>query len=209
MPKGFTDSEKEIIARRLLEQGEILFSTYGLKKTNVDEIARAAGISKGAFYGFYESKEALFMDILEQIETRFRVEMFSTISQPGPSPRARLFAILKRAFTLVEGMPILQFLSSGDYDMLFRRMPAGMLEEHLANDRVFLEELIARCREAGIPIRVPVDQVTGLLYPIVLAYLQGAALGPYRFGGNLDMLLELTAAFCLGEVELQYQSPVD
>jgi len=207
MPKGFSESEKEIIASRLLEQGQILFSSYGLKKTSVEEIAKAAGISKGAFYGFYESKESLFMDVIEQIEIRFRQEMFALIDLPGPSPRSRLFAVLKKAFSMVETTPILQFLSGGDYDMLFRRVPASVLEEHLASDRVFLDELITRCQNAGIPIQVGVDQITGLLYPIVLAYLQGSNPGPIRFGGNLDLLLELVAAFCLGEIELQLQPP--
>ena len=54
MPKGFTEHEKELIGQRLLEQGYRLFSAYGLKKTNIEEIARAAGISKGAYYNFYE-----------------------------------------------------------------------------------------------------------------------------------------------------------
>ena len=74
------------------------FSAYGLKKTNVEEIAEAAGISKGAFYIFYESKEALFMDVIEQAEIRFRQEVLAAVDLPGPSPRARLFAVLKKAF---------------------------------------------------------------------------------------------------------------
>ncbi len=46
MPKAFSEREKELLTQRLLEQGYRLFSAYGLKKTNVEEIAQAAGISK-------------------------------------------------------------------------------------------------------------------------------------------------------------------
>ncbi len=45
MPKGFTPQEKELIGKRLLEQGYRLFSAHGLKKTNVEEIAQAAELS--------------------------------------------------------------------------------------------------------------------------------------------------------------------
>jgi AcrR family transcriptional regulator len=45
---------------------------YGIRKTNVEELTEAAGISKGAFYSFYPSKEELFMDILEEIEEEVR-----------------------------------------------------------------------------------------------------------------------------------------
>ncbi|RPJ03614.1 MAG: TetR/AcrR family transcriptional regulator, partial [Spirochaetaceae bacterium] len=60
MPKGFTEREKELIRKKLYTEGTRLFGQYGVQKTTVDEIAKAAGISKGSFYGFYDSKEELF-----------------------------------------------------------------------------------------------------------------------------------------------------
>ncbi len=110
MPKPFSEHEKELIAGRLLEQGHKLFSAYGLRKTNIEEIAAGAGISKGAFYNFYDSKETLFMAVIEQVEIRIRQELLAAIDLPGPSPRARLFSVLKKAFTLIETIPILQVL---------------------------------------------------------------------------------------------------
>jgi AcrR family transcriptional regulator len=207
MPKAFSEHERELIGERLVEQGYRLFSAYGLRKTNIEEIAKAAGISKGAFYSFYESKEALFMDVIEQAEIRFRQEILAMIDLPGPSARARLFAILKKAFSLLKTIPILQFLTGSDYDLLFRRMPPEKLQEHLASDRAFFEELIARCQKAGIPIQAPSEQITGLMYPLVLTILHEEDFDPYNFNGSIDLLLELVAAFCLGEVEMQVQKP--
>jgi AcrR family transcriptional regulator len=209
MPKGFSEREKELIGQCLLEQGYRLFSAYGLKKTNVEEIARAAGISKGAFYNFYASKEALFMDVVEEAEVRLRQELLAAVDLPGPSPRARLLAVMRKAFSLLETIPILQFLTGSDFDLLFRRMPPGKLQQHLANDRAFLVELIARCRQAGIPIQAQPDQIIGLLYPLVLAILHAGEFGPYNFSGSLDLLLELVATYCLGEVEIEGQAAVD
>ena len=208
MPKAFNEHEKELIGKRLLEQGYRLFSAYGLRKTNIEEIAQAAGISKGAFYNFYESKEALFMDVIEQAEIRVRREVLAVIDLPGPSPRARLVAVLKKAFTLFEAIPILQFFTGSDYDVLFRRLPAEKLQEHLAGDRAFFEELLARCQDAGIPIRAPSEQIVGMLYPLVLAILHEDDWGRNYFSGSIDLLLELVAAFCLGEVEIQLQKPI-
>ena len=201
MPKGFSEQEKERISKRLLEQGYRLFSAYGLKKTNVEEIALAAGISKGAFYNFYESKEALFMDVIEQVEVRVRQEVMAVIDQPGKSARARLYAVLKKAFDLFEQMPILQFVTSSDYELVFSRIPAKTLQEHLANDRTFILELIDRCQKAGIPVQAQPEQIIGLLYPLVLSILHKEDFGQYNLSGSIDLLLELVAAYCLGEVE--------
>jgi AcrR family transcriptional regulator len=209
MPKGFTDNEKKLIGEKLLEAGHKLFAVYGLKKTNVEELAKAAGISKGAFYIFHESKEALFMDVVEQAEKRVRKEVLAAIDLPGPSPRARLAAVLKKAFSLFETMPILKYLTGGDYDLLFRRLTEERLQEHLVNDQAFFEELLARCRNAGIPIQAQPEQIVGLLYPLVLALLHENDLGRNEFSGSIDMLLDLVAAFSLGEVEIQVQNPAN
>jgi len=203
MPKGFTDHEKELIRKRLVKEGYKQFSAFGLKKTNIEELARAAKISKGAFYLFYESKEALFMDVAELAEQRFRQELLAMIDLPGPSPRARLCAIFQKAFALLKTIPILQLFTGSDYDLLFRRVPPEKLEEHLANDRLFFEELVTRCRSAGIPIRARPEEFLSLLYPLVLAALRGDDLGGDRSLGSIDPLLELVAAFCVGEVELE------
>jgi AcrR family transcriptional regulator len=202
MPKAFTEYEKELIRQKLLEQGYKQFSAYGLRKTNIEELAQAVGISKGAFYIFYESKEALFMDVIEMVEERFRQEIFVAIDLPGDSPKARLYTVLKTAFALAKAMPILQFLTGSDYDLIFRRIPAEKLQEHLASDRLFIQELIARCQAAGIPILVPPEEIIGLLYPLILSILHEEDFAPYNIRDSIELLLELVAAYCLGEIQV-------
>lgn len=210
MPKAFTEQEKELIRKRLLEQGYKQFSAYGLRKTNIEELAEASGISKGAFYLFYASKEALFMDVVEQVEQRLRQELFAMVNLPGSSPRARLFALLHHAFDRVKTIPLLQFLTGSDYDLLFRRVPPETFQEHVAHDRAFINELINRCQNAGIPIRVRPEQMISLLYPLVLTILhEDEYAGTFPLGGSVDVFLEVIAAIWLGEIELQLQPPVN
>lgn len=205
MSKAFSEHEKELIRKRLLEQGYKLFSAYGLKKTNIEEIAKATGISKGAFYKFYDSKEALFMGVIEQAENHVRQQILDVIDLPGASGRARLFAVLKKAYSLFREIPILQFVTGSDYDLLFRRIPAEKLQKHLANDRAFIDKLVTHCHEAGIPIQVPPEQIVELLYPLALSIIHEDDLRKTGFSSNIDLLLELVAAYCLGEVEIQLQ----
>lgn len=206
MPKAFTEQEREQIRKRLHEQGHRQFSAYGLRKTNIEELAEAAGISKGAFYLFYPSKEALFMDVVEQVEERLRQELFAMVDLPGPSPRARLFAILHHAFHRVKTIPLLRFLTGSDYDLLFRRLPPETFQEHVAHDRAFIDELITRCQNAGIPMRVRPEEMISLLYPLVLTILhEEEYAGTFPLGGSVDVYLELVAAVFLGEIELQLQ----
>jgi AcrR family transcriptional regulator len=202
MPRGFSQQERELIAGRLLEQGDRQFTALGLRKTSVEDLARAAGISKGAFYLFYDSKEALFMDVVERAERRFRVEVLAAVDRPGPTPRARLLAVFKQAFTLLRTIPVLQVFTGSDFDLLFRRIPAEKLQEHLASDRQFFDLLLGRCQAAGITIRARTEDIIGLFYTLVISVLHQDDFGTNNFPAAVDMLMELIAAYCVGEVEL-------
>jgi len=68
----FTKEARQVIRQSLLQQGRKLFLRYGLRKTNVGELARAAGIAKGTFYHFFDSKEELFTEILRTAQNDMR-----------------------------------------------------------------------------------------------------------------------------------------
>lgn len=207
MPRGFTEREKDLIRKRLVETAYKRFSVHGLKKTSIEELAEAAGISKGAFYLFYESKEALFLDVGELAEKRFRQGILSVIDLPGHSYRSRFLAVLSKSLSLFKTIPILQSLTVSDFELLLRSVPPERLEKHLAGDRVFFEELVARCKDAGIPIRAPVEEIRALLYSLFLTVMHEDDLGPNKFEGTVDLLMELVAAYCVGEVEIGVQEP--
>ena len=42
-----------------------LFVTKGLKKTSLEELTSSVGIVKSSFYTFFESKESLYLELLE------------------------------------------------------------------------------------------------------------------------------------------------
>lgn len=68
MPRGFTDYEKEIITEKLMQECKFSWQKYGYKKTSIDELCKNVGISKGAFYIFFNSKEALFYQTLKVVQ---------------------------------------------------------------------------------------------------------------------------------------------
>lgn len=50
---------------KIMDSAVKLFSTRGFSAASVDEICEEAGISKGAFYHHFESKQALFLALLD------------------------------------------------------------------------------------------------------------------------------------------------
>jgi len=68
-------ARSEETRQHILEAASRLFSQAGYNATGVAEICQAAGVSKGAFYHHFPSKQAVFLALLEgwlhQIDTGF------------------------------------------------------------------------------------------------------------------------------------------
>src|SRR5450631_2438302 len=63
----------------LLRASEAVFAENGLVAAKVEEISRRAGLSKGAFYLHFESKEEAFTNVVESFLARMSALL--------PSPR--------------------------------------------------------------------------------------------------------------------------
>jgi AcrR family transcriptional regulator len=63
---------------RLLESAKTLFSQRGYYATSVEDIVASAGLSKGAFYFYFKSKEELFKSLVEEMHLNIakRLENF-------------------------------------------------------------------------------------------------------------------------------------
>lgn len=69
--RSITASNGSVDVRRgILEEAGRLFLHYGFKKTTMDDIARRVGISKGALYLHFTSKEAIFSEISNELRSR-------------------------------------------------------------------------------------------------------------------------------------------
>lgn len=73
MTRRLTDQGRERKAQ-LLEHAERLFSERGFAETRVVDICEAAGVAKGLFYWYFDSKEALFAELVREMRLRLRRE---------------------------------------------------------------------------------------------------------------------------------------
>jgi AcrR family transcriptional regulator len=83
---------------RLLDAAKEIFEENGFLEARISDIAERAGLSHGAFYHYFESKEQVFREIAEALDDRLSEPMESVIFAPGSSadPRERLFVALHR-----------------------------------------------------------------------------------------------------------------
>lgn len=61
--------------KKIIEEAEILFTENGYDATSVKDICEKVGISKGAFFHHFPTKEFLFLEILEKYLSDLNIKM--------------------------------------------------------------------------------------------------------------------------------------
>ncbi|GAA3523329.1 TetR/AcrR family transcriptional regulator [Amycolatopsis ultiminotia] len=64
---GAAADEQAAVPRRLLQQATKLFAKQGFDRTSVQEIVAAAGVTKGAMYHYFGSKDDLLYEIYARV----------------------------------------------------------------------------------------------------------------------------------------------
>ncbi|HEX2593604.1 MAG TPA: TetR/AcrR family transcriptional regulator [Rhizomicrobium sp.] len=121
-----------------------VFARYGFKKTSVDDIARAAGISKQGLYLHFPSKEEVFVAGLKKYLTENHAAMERELFRE----RAPLFDRLVAAFDAWFGEYIETF-SSVNTDIIEagHRLSGAMMDEYKALFRVSLTRALTESAE--------------------------------------------------------------
>ena len=71
----------EATKKRLLKSAVRVFAKKGVQAASIDDIARDAGYTRGAFYANFKSKEDLFFALIEQRTAEDLVALRSKVSQ--------------------------------------------------------------------------------------------------------------------------------
>jgi len=75
---GLRESKKRQTRKAILAAAIKLFSEKGFEETSIEELARAAGVGKGTIYGYFSTKQEIFLafceDEIEYVFTRLEEE---------------------------------------------------------------------------------------------------------------------------------------
>ena len=74
---------------QLIEAASELFAERGYDETRIVDIVERAGVAKGLFYWYFENKEALFRDLVEENRHRLRRAQAAAID-PEAEPLRRI-----------------------------------------------------------------------------------------------------------------------
>ncbi len=78
---------------QILDTAARVFAEQGFHRASVSAVAAACGLSKAAIYHYYDSKDALLFDLLDNHLTDLR-DRIAAVPDPGAGPQAHLRAVI-------------------------------------------------------------------------------------------------------------------
>ncbi len=145
MPKVVPGYKAEARAR-IVEAATRLFTTKGYRRTTMDDVADALGVSKGALYLYYRSKVELLEEIQAENRRWSRRWMQDALAEGDPSDR--LFGAFDEVFRSANNRAQLslwfEILGEAAHDEEIRRAILHDHREDLRSLRKFLAELRRR-----------------------------------------------------------------
>lgn len=159
----------------ILDAAQQVFEQYGARRANVEDVARAAGVSRSTLYRAYPNKDELLQAVLTRQAEEFLNELDA--ASVGLPPREAVVESFSRGIALTREIPLLARLVETEPEII-----TGM--GGLSNTSLIIAlagQVAATLRRSGATM--PVDElnvVAELMMRIAYTYI----LNP---NGNLDM----------------------
>jgi TetR/AcrR family acrAB operon transcriptional repressor len=171
---------------RLLDAAGSLFAQWGFDKTSVDEIAREAGISKGAVYLEFPNKEELFKAVLHAELASYMGEWLRRFERdPGDYSFAKM---IQHSLAVISGNPFVKAIMTRDQRLLgsFLRRDPELISMAISVRTEFFKQMQAA---GAMRDDIPAEVLAHLMSAIGYGVIAGDDVIPPRDRAPFDELL--------------------
>ena len=175
MRKSLSEKEQNSIKAKLISNCRFCWERYGYRKTGVAELASMSGISTGAFYSFFPTKEALFIATANDFLTKL-YELMTACRLQKPTKHDFAAGFKKCIDEMFENKWI--FSLREDIETFLRKLPEDFLEHDFQQD---LLDISAIAGLYGLKAKVSMEEIVAVLHTLLMSiYLTDIIGTPHR-----------------------------
>jgi AcrR family transcriptional regulator len=93
----------------ILRAAEVVFCSHGYPDASISDVIDAAGISRGTFYLYFDSKDALYLELIDRF-TGLMTAALEVVDPHGPDPALRIMENVGRVVDVAFDHPELTLL---------------------------------------------------------------------------------------------------
>jgi AcrR family transcriptional regulator len=180
------EQRKARTRRDLLAAAARVFGRHGYHAATVDDIAREAGFTKGAFYSNFESKEEVFVELLADRSRNWTIAVANAYGGEGPLPE-RLQRGGQALTRIVNDEADWMRLSVEMWSQSLRdpRLRRRVAEAHEESRQIIARLAAAVAEESGATLPIPSDQVGTLAIALTDGFLIQRLADPKRLPAHV------------------------
>ena len=172
MRKALSEREQHAIKTKLLESCRVCWERYGYKKTGVAQLASMAGISTGAFYAFFPSKEMIFIETANAFIQKLYALMAAC--KPAAPTKYHFVSGFKQCIDEMFQNPWI-FSLRADIETFLRKLPEDFLEQDFRQD---LLDITAVVNLYGITPKVSMEEIVAVFHTLLMSIYLTDIIGP-------------------------------
>ena len=172
--------------QQLLDAAESLFASRGYGPTRIADICEAAGVAKGLFYWYFETKESLFAELVRSVRQQLRRAQAAAMD-PDADPVTRLRQGTEASVLFMAAH--VRFFALLEVERNDQRVAAVLRE----SGDVYVRDAARLVREAQVAGLVPEDHDPTLLAIGVLGAV--AQFSHYHRTGRVKLSIDELAEF--------------
>ena len=162
--------KEDIFKEDIIREVQKLFQLYGLKKTTMEDIAKALGKGKSTLYYYYQSKELIFEEVLQrELREVFRQTQIAVESVESAEEKLKAFAVTR--IKVLSNMLNLYRLVFGEF---VEQIPCGrvLFNEYSQLEINLIRSILLYGIEKG-EFNQEIEQEMDLLPSVVVSSIRG------------------------------------
>ena len=153
--RAMSDQDKEERRGEILAAAKKVFARKGYHATTIAEIAKEAKLSYGSIYWYFDSKDALFHELMESEGQALRRHVHEALATPAAgSPEAPFRAAVQATFEFFEAdRALVKLLFRDSYSLgdRFEKHLFGIYEGFIGD----IEQIVADAERRGVVVDHP------------------------------------------------------
>ena len=185
------ERRRELTRTALLDAAADVFAKRGFHAASLEEIAEAAGFTRGAIYKNFENKEELFLSVIERRIER-QLQRFSDAFQEDGAAAMDVDKLIEIWNGILVGDP--EWFTLDLEFRLYAMRNEEARKRWVAHEREFCQ-LVARfikeqSQALGVELKIAPETMAGIMLPASQGFWQWAFLDPEQ-ADNYSAFLEL------------------
>ena len=170
----------------ILNAARECFARFGYEKTTLDDIGNLVGLNKASLYYYYDSKDALFSEVIAR-DIEDATQVFRAKIEPLPSCRDKILTYLRERLRYMKHLTNVHHVSM---ETVRKAQPtlALLFKDILAQEHAFIEGILLKGIEQGDFTPCDTKRVAHSIFTVMDAVKRNAFQGTdARFLDKIDM----------------------